>query len=691
MLEIFHIFKAMNNSRNYIYNWLAFFCLSLLCFANQDSISYYFDPISVVGKNQNNHSQFQVYEVKSNLIKKKSNNLNLNSAIESVPGVTALSDQNFAQDTRLSIRGVGLRSSFGIRGVKVFFDGVPESTPDGQAQLDAIDLIFLSRIDIFKNPTPSVFGNASGAAINLISNPISNKSKNKFNICLGSYDSRKVNVELNGIQKSFKWRINGLHKFSKGFRQHSSAESNILNMGAEFIANGNQRIKISLNNLFSPFSYDPGSLLLQEANEDRSMARTSNVEFDSGESVFQSKFSIIYNSSIFKKYDLKSYFFYKKRQFQNKLPFQSGGQNEIKRDYIGFSFVLDKESIFFSNNNKISIGFEYLDQSDLRSRYDNILGKRGQLAYKKDEIYRSFGLFFDNILKFKNRHIFKFAIRYDLNLIGFKDYIIKGDGDFREYHSISPSTGLKFEIFNDFQLFSNFSQNFETPTLYELGNNPQNTNGEGINNNLEPQNSFSGEIGFEGKLGKAKKIKWSLFQTNAVREIIPFELNEIPGRTFYRNSGKTSKEGYELEFLGTLINKLNYSLSYTNSNFRFIDYKVSDKNLKGNFLPLISRNNFYFELKKVDLFGIDLSINTLIKSRFYADDLNEQMIPGFKKVNVVLSKKIENTNYDLFLNLNIDNVLSEEFYDNIRANAWGGRYFEPAYGRYFSLMLELWY
>ena len=539
----------MNNNSNYIYKWLAFFSLSLLCFANQDSISYYFDPISVLGKNQNNHSQFQVYVVKSNILKIKSNNLNLNSAIESVPGVTAFSDQNFAQDTRLSIRGVGLRSSFGIRGIKVFLDGVPESTPDGQAQLDAIDLIFLSRIDIFKNPTSSVFGNASGAAINLISNPISNKRKNKFNIYLGSYDSRKVNIELNGLHKSFKWRINGLHKFSKGFRQHSSTESNILNMGTEFILNGNQRFKISLNNLFSPFSFDPGSLLLQEANEDRSMARASNIEFESGESVFQSKFSIIYNSSIFKKYDLKSYFFYKKRQFQNKLPFQSGGQNEIKRDYIGLSSIIAKESTFLSNNNKISVGFEYLDQLDLRSRYDNIQGRKGQLVYKKDESYRSFGLFLDNILTLKKRHIVKFAIRYDLNLIGFKDYVIKGDADIREYHSISPSIGLKFQMPRNSQLFLNFSQNFETPTLYELGNDPLNTNGGGINNSLEPQNSFSSEIGFEKKLRNAK-IKWFLFQTNTVREIIPFELNEIPGRTFYRNSGKTSKEGYELEIIG---------------------------------------------------------------------------------------------------------------------------------------------
>ncbi|GIQ98281.1 MAG: hypothetical protein CM15mP4_1180 [Candidatus Neomarinimicrobiota bacterium] len=113
------------------------------------------------------------------------------------------------------------------------------------------------------------------------------------------------------------------------------------------------------------------------------MARASNIEFESGESVFQSKFSIIYNSSIFKKYDLKSYFFYKKRQFQNKLPFESGGRNEIKRDYIGFSSIIDKESTFLGNNNKISVGFEYLDQLDLRSRFDNIQGRRGTIGLQK--------------------------------------------------------------------------------------------------------------------------------------------------------------------------------------------------------------------------------------------------------------------------------------------------------------------
>ena len=91
------------------------------------------------------------------------------------------------------------------------------------------------------------------------------------------------------------------------------------------------------------------------------------------------------------------------------------------------------------------------------------------------------------------------------------------------------------------------------------------------------------------------------------------------------------------------------------------------------------------------MFGINFSINTLIKSRFYADDANKQMIPGYKKVNFTFSKNLESSKYNFLIKLNIDNALADQFYDNIRTNAWGGRYFEPAYGRYFLLGIELWY
>ena len=83
------------------------------------------------------------------------------------------------------------------------------------------------------------------------------------------------------------------------------------------------------------------------------------------------------------------------------------------------------------------------------------------------------------------------------------------------------------------------------------------------------------------------------------------------------------------------------------------------------------------------------SINILLKSKIFADDINEQMIPGYRKVDFMLLKKIETRKVNSVIKLNIDNALGDDFYDNIRSNAWGGRYFEPAHGRYFSMGLEL--
>ena len=81
----------------------------------------------------------------------------------------------------------------------------------------------------------------------------------------------------------------------------------------------------------------------------------------------------------------------------------------------------------------------------------------------------------------------------------------------------------------------------------------------------------------------------------------------------------------------------------------------------------------------------------MAKSSFYADDLNEHMIPGYKKVNFSVLKEIKTSRFNSVISLNIDNLLGDDFYDNIRSNAWGGRYYEPAYGRYFSLGLEILY
>ena len=93
----------------------------------------------------------------------------LNEALAAIPGLYTMNSENFAQDLRVSIRGFGTRAAFGIRGIKILVDGIPESTPDGQAQVDNIDLSFINRAEVLRGPVSALYGNASGGVISLSS------------------------------------------------------------------------------------------------------------------------------------------------------------------------------------------------------------------------------------------------------------------------------------------------------------------------------------------------------------------------------------------------------------------------------------------------------------------------------------------------------------------------------------------
>jgi iron complex outermembrane receptor protein len=95
--------------------------------------------------------------------------LALDEALSRVPGLFMQNRYNFAQDLRLSIRGFGARAQFGIRGIKVLVDGIPETLPDGQGSVDSIDLGATSQIEVIRGPSSSLYGNASGGVISLSS------------------------------------------------------------------------------------------------------------------------------------------------------------------------------------------------------------------------------------------------------------------------------------------------------------------------------------------------------------------------------------------------------------------------------------------------------------------------------------------------------------------------------------------
>ncbi len=589
--------------------------------------------------------------------------------IKNTPGVFTTSSNNFSQDMRISIRGFGARSAFGIRGIKLIVDGIPETTPDGQSQLDNLPLGLISNIEILRGPNANLYGNSSGGviSINTLSNP-SNKYYRTSGI-FGAYQYQSIQRTRVLDWKNSNLIIHYDKRRSNGYRDQSNYKSTILNL--KYINELDQKNKIiwQINYTDSPYAFDAGGLKLSEVENDRRQARKNNIDYDTYEKVKHLKTGISWN---YKKSDnsfFDSYFFYQQRDFFSKLPFNFGGIISIDRNYYGLGTKFTRNKNLENRNNTFVMGIDHLSQSDDRKRFKNNFGLKGDRTLSQMENFDTTGIYLVSQTNFNSGLLLRYGVRYDINSIGI-DSNNKVNLD-----KINPSLGFSYAINSSDNIFFSFGTSFETPTLNELSNNPD---GSGFNKDLKSNNAVNYEIGWRKSLSNIA-FEAVAYITNSDNEILPYEIELFPGKNFYRNVGSTLRQGIEISssvsFKGGLFN-----LNYTLSKNRFKDFILDGNDLSENLIPGIPSQMLDLELLLKLSRGRTLILTNRLIGERYADNLNETLVSSYNIFNVKYSKEIFKQSE---FSLGVNNLFNEEFYDNIRINAFGKRYYEPAPKRNF--------
>jgi iron complex outermembrane receptor protein len=585
------------------------------------------------------------------------------------PGLFTSSSNNFSQDLRISIRGFGARSAFGIRGIKLIVDGIPETTPDGQSQLDNLPLGLVSSIEILRGPNANLYGNSSGGviSINTLTDPSEKYYRNSG--IFGAY-------QYQSLQKTriLDWNSSSLiihydKRRSNGYRDQSGYKSNILNLKYINDLDNNNKIVWQINYTDSPYAYDSGGLKLSEVENDRRQARKNNVDYDTYEKVKHLKTGVSWNHKRNENTFFDSYFFYQKRDFFTKLPFNFGGIISLDRNYYGLGTKYTKKYYLDNRNKTLILGLDYLNQSDDRKRYKNDFGIQGEMTFDQIEQFKSTGLYMLSQTNYDSGLLIRYGIRYDINDIG------TDSSSSIILDKLNPSIGLSYKANSNDNIFFSFGTSFETPTLNELSNNP---NGEGLNKNLKSSSSLNYEIGWRKALSNLI-LEAIAYVISSENEILPYELEQFPGKNFYQNVGSTSRYGLELNsqlsFKGGRIN-----LSYTLSKNKFEDFIIDNNNLADNLIPGIPSQmldlDLIFKLSR----GRSLIISNRLIGERYADNANETLISSYNLLNIKYSKEIF-SNSEIFLGVN--NTFNQEYFDNIRINAFGKRYYEPAPKRNF--------
>ena len=600
--------------------------------------------------------------------------LSLQEYLRAVPGLFSLNSNNYAQDLRLSIRGFGSRAAFGIRGVKLIVDGIPETTPDGQGQVDNLPLGILRQLEVLRGPSASLYGNAAGGVVYLNTLDSLQGETIIFRATMGSYayQNYQLTTQIGGKKTTALVHLN--RTTTDGFRKFSGLEQNIFNAKIKHELSSRSRVSFQMNYTNSPKAEDPGGLKLEETEVDFMQARGRNVEYNTFEKIDQFKIGFRWEQQWGSHWDLDSYAFYSFRDFYGKLPFENGGIIDLFRNYYGLGTRLTYKETQEQFTHRWQLGIENSSQRDQRERFLNLKGNQGDSVFSQEERFGNFGVSLLDELQWE-KVLIRTGLRYDYQTLG-----VNTDTDNQEYTVLNPSIGLSYAIAKNQRVFVNFSTSFETPTLSELSANPSGE--EGLNLDLNPSKAINYELGWKCQTALAY-FEATSFYIQSSNEILPYELEDFPGRSFYRNVGATIR--YGLELAATLQwNQWAFQASLTQAQYQFDQENEAD-GLDGKSLPGIPNSQLFFKLDYTSQADWKWVLSGEHVGSFYANNTNSVEIKSFQKVQFQAQKKVSLSwsEFDFFAGIN--NLLNTTYFDNIRLNAFGGRFYEPAPGRNFYL------
>ncbi len=607
--------------------------------------------------------------------------LSLFESLGGVAGLFAQNPDNFSQDLRISIRGFGARAAFGIRGIRLVVDGIPESTPDGQADVDNLDMGAMRRLEVMRGPSSGLYGNAAGGVLNFQTESADEMPLIEGQATVGSYGLRSYRLKTAIKKNKFQAVFIATRNQSEGYRALSRMESTILNLKLRYDFDSLTRLSVLANYGNSPVADDPGGLTATQIAENRQQAHPNNLRFFAGESVAQGRIGITFEKTI-GKHLVFARAFGTKRDFANFLAFQAAGAGTINRTFAGGSFQYQFSQQFELIGYRFRVGMDVESQNDTRRRFDNLTGVRGKLTFDQLESFKNFAAYVTQELTYQKITMLV-GLRSDAIRLNATDYFLT-DGDQsgkRRYSRVNPSLGMSWEVSPKVNLYTNLGSSFETPTMSELSNNPTGTGG--FNPELNPQQALNYEIGAKTYFGQRLRTDIALFNVEVKDELVPYQITGQAGRVFYRNAGRSRRQGIEVSLNAVLAKGLTLFSNYTYSDFRYREYQTTVGKFDGNILPGIPKHAAQAELRYFTQMGLFAIAQVRHASQLYADDANAVTANGYTVVNVRLGgqKTWGRIHFEPFVGVN--NLLEATYFQNVQINASANRYFEPAQGRFW--------
>jgi iron complex outermembrane receptor protein len=648
--------------------------------------------------------------------------VNLSESLMTVPGVSAQSRQNYAQDLQLSVRGFGARSSFGVRGVRLYSDGIPGTMPDGQGQFSQFDLSSADHIEVLRGPFSALYGNSSGGVIAIFTED----AKPGFSVGgtaeYGTFNTQRYAVKTTGDGGRVNYVVDASHFQTDGYRVHSDAERNLFNAKASSNLSDTSKLTVVANAVQTPFVQDPLGLTRAQLAADPTQAGVNAVAYNTRKSLAQEQVGTVYENhfnaaddliaSVYTGHRATTQFQAIPQATQQAAPLYPGGVIDLDRAYFGADLHMTDQRSIGGTPLLLVAGVNYDDLAEARKGYLNFIGSElgVQGALRRDEANHVYD--FDQYLQAQWDPAARWRIVagvrnsvVDVTSHGHLAVLDAASSEVR-YSAVNPVAGVTFRATEAINFYGSYGKGFETPTLNDLAYRSVDGSLPGLNLALKPAHSDNYEAGI--KAGNAHvRANLAVFYIKTVDELAV--LQNSGGRTVNQNIGETTRRGLELEADANWAGGFSARFAYT-----YIRAVVAQPYFTcvaapcnpltnptgpppanylpvaaGNFLPAVAQNTVYLGLTwSYSPLSFSTTLETQGRGKIYADDRNTDAAAGYWVANWRAGFEQQSKHWRFSEFARIDNLANRAYVGSVIVNETNKRFFEPAPGRTAYVMFN---
>ncbi|MDI3453291.1 TonB-dependent receptor [Acinetobacter sp. V89_4] len=637
-----------------------------------------------------------------------SSQVNLTEVVKGIPSLQLRNRENYAQDLQLSMRGFGARSTFGVRGIRLYVDGIPATMPDGQGQTSNIDLSSLDHVEVLTGPFSSLYGNSSGGTILTSTKEGQGKDAIELSYSGGSHDKSRAGLVLQGGAKGANepsYVISSSYFDTDGYREHSGAEKVLNNAKLSWDLDDGSKINW-ITNYVKIHADDPQGLTRDQWNANPKQQVPFLKQFNVRKDIEQTQTGVTWSKPINDKNELYAMVYLGNRQVtqyqsipkstQDASINHAGGVIDFERDYYGADFRWTGKELLPNTTLSVGVALDAMDED--RKGFENFnlvngqpsYGVKGNLRRDEDNTLWNIDPYLQASWQFLPTWRLDTGVRYSNVHYKSKDnYLSNGDDSGKtDYSKVLPSAALSWQILPELMVYVSYAKGFETPTFTEMAYRPDGESG--FNFDLTASTSDTYETGLKSQ-NQFGDFTLAVFQTKTKDDIV--SAGNSNGRSTFRNADKTLREGVEFAWNKKLWRDLTATASYTYLDATFdadIPALGSIAQIpSGNAIPGIAKNQAYASLAWQPSHGLYGGVDVQYMDKVYVNDTNSDAAPSYSvtSANVGYAWVIGDWKVNSFAR--VDNLFDKNYAGSVIVNDGNGRYFEPADGRNWSAGLRV--